>query len=179
MQSLRCVPQVVVRLARRVIALIVLARRRQLRQVVVDAVARRVPRAAHLRGVGGVERQRGRPTERRAHQHDRSENIGPHDSAPRGDRRSEVVADDGGDRAIAERRDERDHVGHLVQRSPRTQVVVELHVRAARAPVPSQVRRDDVISGCRNRQHHLPPAVRELGETMNQQHGWSALAAEP
>jgi len=51
-----------------------------------------------------------------------------------------------------------------------TEVVVELHAGAAAPAVAAQVRRDNVIAGSGNRQHHLAPAVRELREPMHQQH---------
>ena len=130
-----------------------LARRRQLRELIVGIRAR-CRRLRRL--IGGVERQRRRAAERRAHHHHRSKHIRARQRAPAGDRRSEIVADDHRDVAVTERVDERHHVAHAVERRERRQVVVELHVGAAASAVAALIGRDHVIA-------RLSPAAASRG----------------
>ena len=176
MHAFPCLPHVVVRFARGVVPLIVLARRLQPCELVVDRVGRRRARGPRL--VRGVEGERRRAAERRAHQHHRPEDVRPRHGAPRRDRRSEVVPDDAVDRAVAERRHQRQHVAHFVERPERREVVVERHVRPRRAAVATQVGREDVIPGGGERRHHPPPAVGELRIPMHQQERPPAPALE-
>ena len=61
------------------------------------------------------------------------------------------MADDGGDRAITERRHQADDVPDQVERAVGGQIVVEGDIRAGGAPVPSQVRRNHVKASGRQR----------------------------
>ena len=142
-QPCGAVVHVVVRFARRVVALIVLARRRQLRQIVIDAIggaaaAAAAGESALLNGSAGG------PANGALIKHRRAKDVGPRDRTPRRDRRTEIVADDRGHRSIAERGQQRHHIGDFVQRPPRRQIVVERHPGAAAASVAAQVRSDDV-----------------------------------
>ena len=59
------------------------------------------------------------------------------------------------------------------------EVVVVTDVGARGAPVAAQVGRDHVISRRGDRQHHLSPAVRQLGEPVEQQDGRAVLDSKP
>ena len=74
-----------------------------------------------------------------------------------------------GDGAIAERRDQAERVAHQVEHAERAEVAVVVAVPAGGAAVAALVRRDHVIAGRRQRQHHLAPAVGELREAVQQQ----------
>ncbi len=150
-----------------------LARARELGEVRVDLLAR---------GGGcarGAERQGRRPGERRAHQCDRAEKVGPQQRAPGGDRRAEIMADHAGDRAMAERRHQPEHVAHQVGQTERREVAVIGGVPAGGPAVAALVGRDHVIAGRRERQHDLAPAVGELGKAVEQQQAWPARGLEP
>ena len=143
-----------------------LAWRRELTQLGVHVVGRR--RRAR-RAVRGIERQPRRAGERRAHHHHALEHVGPRQRTPRGHRRSEVVADHAGQRAVAQRRGQRQQVADAIEGRERRQVVVELHLGAAAAPVAALVGRHHVEAGLGQRQHHLAPAVGQLREAVDQQ----------
>ena len=83
MHALRRAVHVGVGLARRIVPLIMFARPRQCRELAMHGILRASASAARPRC---LERQRRRTCERRAHQRDRSEHIGPHQRAPCRDR---------------------------------------------------------------------------------------------
>ena len=102
-----------VRRARRVVPLIVLARPRQRGELVVNVLARRDGRRLRVRTAAAAAGKR------RAHHHHRAEHVRPHQRAPGRDRRAEIVADHGRDRAIAEREDQPKRVPHHVEHAER------------------------------------------------------------
>src|SRR6516162_4612782 len=112
----------------RIIPLIMLARPRQGRQRLVDG---RAPGNRRWFSVGG-ERQLRRPSEWRAHQSQRAEYIGPHQRAPRRDRRTEIVPDDRGGAAIAEGKDETQDVAHCVQKAEGSKLSIVIGAPAGR-----------------------------------------------
>ena len=79
------------------------------------------------------------------------------------------MADHAGQRAVAERRGQRQQVADAIERRERRQVVVELHLGAAAAAVAALVGRHHVEAGLGQRQHHLAPAVGQLREAVDQQ----------
>ena len=90
--------------------------------------------------------------------------------APRRDRRAGIVPDDRRHRAVAERIDEPHGVAHHVEDAELIGIGVVGIVPAGGAPVAALIGRDHVIPGRRKRQHHLAPAVGELGKAVQQQH---------
>src|SRR5437588_12365549 len=95
--ALRRAIHVVIRLTRRMVPLIMLARPRQ----ACELAMHRVFRLRSGGRIGGVERERWRSRERRAHQRDRSEHIGPQQRAPPRDWAAEIMTDDGVDGSVA------------------------------------------------------------------------------
>src|SRR5205085_4453479 len=75
METLRAVPHVVVRLAGRVVNLVVLARSRQLRQFVIDRAGAWRDRWALRGAFNRIEGQRRHPSERRRHHRNRAEHV--------------------------------------------------------------------------------------------------------
>ena len=159
---LRGVLHVRVGVARVVVPLIVLAWSRQPGHLLIDARPGVRP--------GGRERERRRPAERRAHQHHGAEHIRPRHGAPRRDGRPEIMPNDGGHPAIAERRHEAQRVPHHVEAPERVEIGVVAGVPARRPPIAALVRRHDVIPRRGERDHHMAPAVGELGKAMQEQH---------
>ena len=157
MHALRRAVHVVVRLARRVVPLVMFSRARQRRQIAVNGI---------IDGLGGfvhrVEGQRWRAAERRAHHDDRAKHVGPDQRAPGRDRRAEIMPDDGVDAAIAERRHQPERVAHQVGEPERGEIAVVVRIPSGGAAITALVRRDHVIAGfCENR-HHLAPARRRV-----------------
>ena len=146
--------------------MIVLARPLQRREVVENFQRRGRRIGAALRG---AERQHRRAGKRRAHQRHRAEHIRPHQRAIGRDRRAEIVPDHGRDRAMAEREGERQRIFHDVENAERREVAVVGSVPAGGAAIAALVRCNDVKSGCRQRQHHLAPAIGELRKAVQQQ----------
>src|SRR5580692_6767157 len=103
-QALRRMQHVVVGAAGALIVLIVLPRWVELRKLGIQLVVRN-SRARQGRAVRDVEWQRWRAFEGRAHNRDRTENIGPDERGPGGDRRAGVVSDYHRDRTVAKRVD--------------------------------------------------------------------------
>ena len=81
------------------------------------------------------------------------------------------MADHHRDRAMSQRVDQRHHVAHAIERRERRQVLIERDVGAAAAAVAALVGGDDVVARLRQRQHHVAPAIAELREPVDQQHG--------
>ena len=79
-------------------------------------------------------------------------------------------------RAIPEGGDQPQRVANHVQPAERREVAIVVVVPSGRAPVPSQIGRDDVIPGLGQRHHHVPPAVGQLWEAVEQQQTRSAPA---
>ena len=97
---------------------------------------------------------------------DRAEDIRAHQRRPRRNQRAGIMSDDHRDLAVAQRIDEPDRIAHHVQYTELIWIAVIGIVPTGRAPVTALVRRDDVIARLRERQHHVAPAVRELGKPM-------------
>ena len=173
--ALRAVAHVGVGGARRIVPVIVLARRVERREVGVD-VAGAGRRATGM--IGGAERRRRRAGERSAHQRDRTEYVGPCQRAVGCNRRAEVVPDHGRDRAAAERRHEPQGVAHQVEDAEGREVAVVVAVPTRGATITPLVGRDHVKPRCRQRQHHLAPAVRQLREAVQQQNAGAAHILE-
>jgi len=142
-----------------------LARSGQRRQRLVD---RRRRRRRWLLPVGG-ERQVGRSAKRR-HQRQRAEHVGPNQRTPRGDPGAEIVADDGVDRTVPQRRDEAERVAHGVERAPRPQIGIESGAPAGGAAIAALVGCDRVKPGLGQRRHDLAPGIGDLGKAVQQQH---------
>ena len=85
---------------------------------------------------------------------------------------------DGGHGAVAERIDEPDGVAHHVENAEGIGIGVIGVVPAGGAPVAALVGGDDVITRRRQRQHHLAPAIGQLREAVQQQHGGPARRLE-
>ena len=73
------------------------------------------------------------------------------------------------DRAVPECGDQPDHVAHLVHHPERAEVTVVVGLPSRRPPVAAQVRCDDMVSGAGQGRHDAPPAVRQVGEAVQQQ----------
>ena len=78
------------------------------------------------------------------------------------------MADDGIDGRFSECRQEAELVAHQVENPERRQVVVVIGGPARGASVAAMIRRDHVISGCRQRHHNVPPAIGEFGKAVQQ-----------
>ena len=126
----------------------------------------------------GVERQRRRSAERRAHHDDRAKHVGPDQRAPGGDRRAEIMPDDGVDAAIAERRHQPERVAHQIGEPERGEIAVVVRIPSGGAAIAALVRRDHVIAGLRQNRHHLAPAKGEFGKAVQQQHAGPACGLE-
>ena len=144
MQALRGMEHVVVRPARALIVLVVLPRRIQLRKLRIEFVVsrRRTRRGGSVRS---VERHRRRPFERRAHDRDRTEDVGPDERRPRRDGRSRIVPHHHRHRAVAERVYERHRISHHVEDAERIGIGVIGIVPAGGAAVAALVGSDHVI----------------------------------
>ena len=81
-------------------------------------------------------------------------------------------------RLVAERIDEPGGVAHHVEDAERIAVGVVGAVPAGGAAVAALVGRDHVIAGGRERQHHLAPAIGELGKAVQQQQARPARRLE-
>jgi len=162
MQPLRRAAHVAVGLGCRVVPLVVLARRRQRRQAGQQGFDR------CQAGVGG--RRRGRPAERRTHQDHRAEHIGPHQGAPRRHRRAEVMADHPRDAALAQGPDQPERIADQVGEPELVERGVEARLPAGGPAIAALVRCHHVVSGLRQRQHQLAPAVGQFGKAVQQQH---------
>ena len=90
-------------------------------------------------------------------------------------RRAEVVADDACDGAMTKRRDQSQRVADQVEHAEGIEIAIEISIPSRGASIAALVRRDDVKSGARQRQHHLAPAVGELRESVEQQNAGAAL----
>lgn len=141
------------------------ARARQRGQCVVDADAGGRPGGL----VRGVEGQGRRAAERRAHQHDRPEHVGPQQRTPGRHRRPEGMADDASHRPQPERRDQAQGITHEVEHAKAPDIAVEAPVPPGATAVAALVGCDDVVTGGRQHRHQLAPAVGEFGETVQQQ----------
>ena len=152
--ALRTAPHVRIGRPGRIIPLVVLARPVELGQCRVDVVARR---GIRWRRVGGVEGQCRRTGEWRAHQGDRAEYVGPHQRAPRRDRRAEIVADDRGDHRIAECRDQPQRIPNRIQQPEGVEVAVVIGVPAGAAAITPLVGGEDMKAGSGEWQHDFAP----------------------
>ena len=101
----------------------------------------------------------------------------PDQRAPRGDRCAVIVADDIG-AAIAEREDKSERVAHQIGQAERGEVAVVIRIPAGGAAIAALVRRDDMIAGLAERQHHLAPAIGQLRKAVQQQEAWPAPGLE-
>ncbi len=174
--ALRAVPHVGVGCPRGIVPMVVLARRVERRQVVVDRAAGFG--LASLRVVGRVEGHGRRAGERSTHQHHRAEHVRPQQCAPGRNGRAEIVADHGGDGAVAEGRDEPHGIPDQVEKAERPEVAVILAVPADGAAIAALVGGDDMKALRRQRQHHLAPAVGQLREAVQQQEAGPAFGLE-
>ena len=120
MHALRRAVHVGVGLPRRIVPLIMFSRPRQRREFAMHGIFR----LRFRRRIRGVERQRRRSGERRAHQRDRPEHVGPHQRAPGRDRTAEIMSDHRIDMAIAERRHQPERVAHQIEQPERAEVAV-------------------------------------------------------
>src|SRR3989441_4747006 len=170
------VPHVLVGRTRRIVRLVVLARDLQLSQVIIDVGAARS--VGFRRIVEVFECQRWRACEQSAHQHHRSENIRPRECAPARDSGAVIVADHGGNGAIADRRHQPEHISHLVEKRERRKIVIESHVRTAAVSVTAEVRCDDVKARAGERRNHPSPAISEFGKPVDEQDAWPRRAFE-
>ena len=143
---------------RRVIPLVVLAGPVQGRELGVDR-----PRGRRLRRDGR------RARERCAHQRHLAEDVRADEGRPRGDRRAEVVAGQQRDLRAAERVEQPHDVAHEVEEPIRREVAVVVQVPARGAPVAALVRRDDVEARLRERRHDVPPAIGQLGKSVQEE----------
>jgi hypothetical protein len=89
------------------------------------------------------------------------------------------VTDHAGQRPMAERRGEGQHVAHPVQRGVRRQVLIESDLRPAASAVAALVWRHHVIPGIGQRQHHLAPAVAKLWKAVHEEQPAAARCFEP
>src|SRR5437773_2505448 len=176
MDALRRVPHILICRPRGVVRLVVLARDRELRKIIIDVSAARS--AGFRRIVGRIEWQRGRACKRSAHQYDGPENVGPRQRAPGRNAGAMIVTYHGSHRAIADCRQQPKHVSHFVQNRERLKIVIVCHIRTAAAPVTSKVRCDDMKSRSRERQNHPSPAIGEFRKSMNEQDAWPRWAFE-
>ena len=138
----------------------------------------RVFRWCFRRRIGGIEGQRGRTCERRAHHHHRSKHVRPYQRAPRGDRRAEIVPDHRVDRSIAERRHQPERVAHQIGEAERGEVAVVVGIPAGGAAIAALVGCDDVVAGGSQLRHHLAPGKGELGKAVQQKQAGPALGFE-
>ncbi len=168
-QALRSMQHVVVGATRALIVLVVFARPRQGGELGIKFVVVR-RRTRRCGAVGGVERERWRTGERRAHQHHGAEHVRPDQRAPGRDRRAGIVPHHGRNRAVAEREHEPHRIAHHVERTERIGIGIVGIVPSRGAPVTALVGRDHVVAGRGQRRHHLTPAVGELRKTVQQQH---------
>ena len=74
-------------------------------------------------------------------------------------------------RAVAERRDQRERVAHGVQAAEGPQAAVVVGAPAGGAPVAALVGGDDVVAGVGERRHDVPPTVGELREAVEKEQG--------
>jgi hypothetical protein len=144
----------------------------------VDPAARGVSGRRPDRQIGGIERQRRRAAERRAHQHDRLEHVRPDQCAAGRDRRAEVVPYDRCHRSVAERRYQRQGIPHDIEETERADVAVVVTIPARGLAVAPLVGRDHMVSRGRQRQHNFAPAVGELREAMEEQDTGAVLSLE-
>ena len=121
------------------------------------------------RVVRRIERQCRRAGERRAHQCQGAEHIGPHERAPSRDRGSEIVPGDQRDVAIAERRDETQGIPDRVQNPKGSEIAVVVRIPPGGAPIASQIGRHDMEPRRGERQHDLSPGIGELRKAVQQQ----------
>ena len=168
-EALRRMEHVVVGPARALIVLVVLPRRVELRELRVEFVVGgcRARRGAPFAVSNGSD---GGPSNGRAHDRDRAEDVGPDEGGPGRDRRTRIVSHHHRDRAVAERVDEPDGISHHVEHAKRIGIGVVGIVPAGRAAVAALIGRDHVIPRRCQRQHHLAPAVGELREAVQEQH---------
>ena len=82
------------------------------------------------------------------------------------------------DRAVPERGDQPDHVAHLVHHPERAEVTVVVGLPSRRSPVAAQVGCDDMVPGAGQSRHDAPPAVRQVGEPVQQQQARPARGLE-
>ena len=168
MQPLRAVAHVGVGRAGRVVPLVVLARARQGGERRMDVDGRC---AKHGFGVvGGGERKRGWPGERRAHQHHRAKHIRPRERAPRRYWRTEVMAHHRRHRAVAQRGNQAERVSHQVEHAKHAEIAVVAGVAAGGAAVAALIGRHHMKTSGGDRQHHLAPTVGEFRKAVQQQH---------
>jgi len=95
------------------------------------------------------------------------------------DGRAEVVADDGGDAAMAERGDQVQGVLNQVEKPERSQVPVVVPVPAGRSAIAALVGRDDVQTRRSQGRHHVAPGISQFGKTVQQQNERPPFGLEP
>ena len=88
------------------------------------------------------------------------------------------MADQGYNGAVPEGPDQPQRVADQVEHAEGAEVAVVVTVPARGAPVTPLVRGDHVVAGRGQRQHHLPPTVRKLGEAVQQQDAGPVPALE-
>ena len=167
-QSLRALHHVGIGAARRVVPLIVLARRLQGGELAVE-LCHRGPPIRHRTA-------RWRPAERSAHHRHRRDHVGVQQAAPAGHPGAGVVSDHRGYPLVAERGDDAEHVPHQVEHAKRRQVTVERAIPAAGRAVASLIGGHHVIAGGGQRRHHPAPTVAQLREPVQQHQQRAPLA---
>jgi hypothetical protein len=103
------------------------------------------------------------------HRRQAEKHVRTNDGGIRGHELTLIVFDDELRLSVAERIDERDLIAHHVERLERRGIRAPGSVPANRAPIPSAVRRDDVVPGVGERRHHFAPAVGQVRKAMKQQ----------
>ncbi len=141
------------------------------------AVTRGGCRAGRI--VRGAEGQGGRAGEGRAHQHHRAKDIGADERAPGGDRRAEIMADDGRDAAPAERRHETEHVSREIEEPEGAKIPIVIGVPAGGAAIAALIGGDHMEARGGERQHHLSPGIGDLGKAMQKKNQGTVLALRP
>jgi len=172
-QALRRMKHIVARAASTLIVLIVLSRRVELREFGIKLIVREC-RVRQGRAVCRVKGQRRWALKWRAHDRERTKNVGANERGPGGDGRAGIVPDHHRYRAVAQRVDKPDSVSRHVENTKRILIGVVRIVPTRGATVTALIRGDHVIACRRERRHHFAPAIGELREAMQEQHRLSA-----
>jgi hypothetical protein len=107
------------------------------------------------------------------------EHIGPDQCAIRRDYGTEIMPDYSGHGAVAERRDQAQHIPDKVGEAKRVKVTIVRIIPASSAPVATLIGSDHVISrGCKWK-HDFTPAEREFRKAMEKQDAGAILCLKP
>ena len=177
MDALRAVSHVVVRLARRIVHLVMLARSRQLRQFVID----RSGFSRICRGLcptlNWIKGQRRRAGERARHHSYRSEHVWSYQGAVCGHGRAGVASNHRGG-AVAEGGYQSEGIPHQIGMAKRKYIAVIRVILTCRATIASHVRSEHVKACRSQRQHDLAPTVCDLGISMEEEEARPFLGLE-